>query len=414
MSQNYRLWLFSLVGLFLLALTACGGGSATPTTAPTPEPTQAVALPTRTPRPTIVPAQPTATPRPSPTTAGQSGQLALVEIGSLKTYDHPSGVFKIDVPNNWTLQDNSSSAELLLIWTDPTGNGAILVNIFEDNRNYSDSQLVKLLTDFLEERFGQQPDFSYEDAKPQSDGSQLVVWSYTATADNNIQTTLLGNSFVEQRGNKVSILTTLVPEEQFETLVSQTDKIINTYRINPRAAIGGGSNTPATGGTVLAPVQVGRLRTFNHPSGVFQIDIPENWSLTDNSRPGELILVWNDPANNAAIIVDVLEDSATYSDDQLVDKMISFLQSSFGNQPDFFYEDPKPQSDGSILIVWGFTATASNNVQASMLGNSFIEQRGNKLSVLTTLVPAEQFDALVSRTDEIINTYRIYPDVRVP
>ena len=49
-----------------------------------------------------------------------------------------------------------------------------------------------------------------------------------------------------------------------------------------------------------------------------------------------------------------------------------------------------------------------------MLGNSFIEQRGNKLSVLTTLVPAEQFDALVSRTDEIINTYRIYPDVRVP
>jgi len=94
--------------------------------------------------------------------------------------------------------------------------------------------------------------------------------------------------------------------------------------------------------------------------------------------------------------------------------MISFLQSSFGNQPDFFYEDPKPQSDGSILIVWGFTATASNNVQASMLGNSFIEQRGNKLSVLTTLVPAEQFDALVSRTDEIINTYRIYPDVRVP
>jgi hypothetical protein len=140
MSQNYRLWLFSLVGLFLLALTACGGGSAAPTAVPTTEPTQAVALPTRTPRPTVAPARPTATPRPSPTTAGQSGQLALVEIGSLKTYDHPSGVFKIDVPNNWTLQDNSSREELLLIWTDPTGNGAILVNIFEDSRSYSDSQ----------------------------------------------------------------------------------------------------------------------------------------------------------------------------------------------------------------------------------------------------------------------------------
>lgn len=411
MSHNYRLWLVSLVSLFLLALTACGGGSATPTTAPTPEPTQAVALPTRTPRPTVAPARPTATPRPSPTTASQSVQLALVDIGPLETYSHPSGVFRIDIPNNWTLQDKSSNAELLLIWTDPTGNGVILVNIFEDNRNYSDSQLVKLLTDFLEGSYGQQPDFSYEDAKPQSDGSQLVVWSCTATADNNIQTTLLGNSFVEQRGNKVSIQTTLVPQEQFETLESQINEIINSYRIDPNAAIG---NTPATSGTVLAPVQIGLLRTFNHPSGVFRIDIPENWSLTDYSRPGELILVWNDPANNAGIIVDVLEDSATYSDDQLVDKMISFLQSSYGNQPDFFYEDPRPQRDGRILIVWGFTATASNNVQVSMLGNSFIEQRGNKLSVLTTLVPAEQFDALEVAIYLIISTYRIYPDVRVP
>ncbi len=413
MSHNYWLRLISLVGLFLLVLTACGGGSATPTAAPTAEPTQAVALPTRTPRPTVAPVQPTATSRPAPTMASQGGQVALVEIGPLKTYNHPSGVFRIDVPNNWTLQDNSSDEELLLVWTDPTGNGAILVDIFEDSRSRSDSELVDLLTTFLKERFSQEPDFSYEDAKPQSDGSQLIVWSYTATADNNIQTTLLGNSFVEQRGNKISILTTLVPQEQFETLVSQTDKIINTYRINPNAAIGGESSFPTTVSTTLAPVEIGRLQTFDHPSGVFQIDIPENWSLTDNSRPGELILVWSDPTNNAAVIVDVLEDSTTYSSDQLVDKLVSFLQSSFSNQPDFFYEEPKPQNDGSILIVWGYTATVSD-VQASMLGNSFIEQRGNKLSVLTTLVPADQFETLVSQTDEIINTYRLDPEARVP
>jgi hypothetical protein len=156
------------------------------------------------------------------------------------------------------------------------------------------------------------------------------------------------------------------------------------------------------------------LQTYNHPSGVFRIDLPENWSLTDNSRPGELILVWSDPTNNAAIIVNVLEDSTTYSDDELVDKLVSFLQSAFGSQSDFFYEEPRPQSDGSILVVWGYTATVSDNVQAPMLGNSFIEQRGNKLSVLTTLVPEDQFDTLVSRTDEIINTYRLDPNASVP
>jgi len=343
----------------------------------------------------------------------------MVKIGPLETYSHSSGVFRLDVPNNWTLQDSSTNDELLLIWTDPTGNGAILVNIFEDSRSYTDSQLVELLNNFLIDRFGRQPDFYYEDPRPQSDGSQLVVWSYTATADNNVQATLLGNSFVEQRGDKISILTTLVPEDQFETLVSRTDEIINTYRINTSASIGGttiGSNN--TGGSAsssgLAPVEIGQLRTYTHTSGVFRIDIPVNWSLTDNSRPGELILVWTDPSNNAALIVDILEDNTQYSDNELVDKLVAFLQSSFGNQPDFFYEDPRPQSDGSILIVWGYTATASNNVQASMLGNSFIEQRGNKLSVLTTLVPEDQFDTLVSRTDEIINTYRIDTSARVP
>ncbi|WP_448337704.1 hypothetical protein [Chloroflexus aurantiacus] len=413
MSRTRRYWFISLIGLLLFALTACGsGGSA----APTATPTQAAAAPTRTPRPTLPPAQPTATPRPSPTAASQSGQLALVDIGPLETYRHASGVFQIDIPNNWTLEDNSSPTELLLIWTDPTGNGAIWVNIVEDSRSYTDQQLVDALTSFLEERFGQQPDFVYEEARPQRDGSQLVAWSYTATADNNVRSTLLGNSFIEQRGDKISILTTMIPQEQFEILDSKTDAIINTYRINPSASISGGSTTGGgtASGSVLAPVQIGRLQTYNHPSGVFRIDLPENWSLTDNSRPGELILVWSDPSNNAAIIVDVLEDSTTYSDDELVDKLVSFLQSAFGNQPDFFYEEPRPQSDGSILIVWGYTATASDNVQAPMLGNSFIEQRGNKLSVLTTLVPEDQFDTLVSRTDEIINTYRIDPNASVP
>lgn len=407
-----RYWFVSLIGLLIVALTACGGGSA----APTATPTQAAAAPTRTPRPTRPP-EPTATPRPSPTpAAGQSDQLALVDIGPLETYRHASGVFQLDVPNNWTLQDNSSSDELLLIWTDPSGNGAILVNIFEDSRSFTDSQLVDLLNAFLEDRFSNQPDFLYEDPRPQSDGSQLVVWSYTATADNNIKATMLGNSFIEQRGNKISILTTLVPDEQFETLRTKTDEIINTYRIDSSASLGGSTTIGSgdTSGGGLAPVEIGQLRTYAHPSGVFQLDLPVNWTLTDNSRPGELILVWTDPTNNAAIIVDVLEDNTQYSDDQLVDKLVTFLENSFGNQPDFFYEDPRPQNDGSILIVWGYTSTASNNVQASMLGNSFIEQRGNKVAVLTTLVPDEQFDALIDKTNAIINTYRIDPNARVP
>ena len=48
---------------------------------------------------------------------------------------------------------------------------------------------------------------------------------------------LLGNSFIEQRGDKISILTTAVPEDQFDTLKPETNKIINSYKIDSSAAL---------------------------------------------------------------------------------------------------------------------------------------------------------------------------------
>lgn len=244
-----------------LALSACGGDR--PASTPTEGP--AAAAPTRTPRPTREPtaaAQPTAAPTvdlvPTPAEslgdAGSTtadGELAPVEIGSLQTYQHPSGVFSIDVPENWSLQDNSQPDELILVWTDPTRNSGVIVDIFEDDTVYTSDQLTELLTNYLQNSFGSQPDFSADDPVPQSDDSILIVWSYTASADNNVQAQLLGNSFVEQRENKVSILTTLVPRAQFEDLREETDGIINTYRINPAASLvsAGGSSIPSLGGS---------------------------------------------------------------------------------------------------------------------------------------------------------------------
>ncbi|RMD77234.1 MAG: hypothetical protein D6823_07305, partial [Chloroflexi bacterium] len=208
MRSYHRFWLVFFIGLLMLILAACGGGNATPE--PTAAPSPVAEQPTRTPRPTLAP-RPTATPLPKPTaTAVLGSQISLVDIGPLETYRHPSGVFQIDVPNNWTRQDNSSDTELQLVWVDPTGNGAIIVVLAESSRTLSDKELADILTSYLNDRFGNQPDFSAEDPRPQRDGSQLIVWSYTATADNNVRGTLLGNSFVEQRGNKVSILTTMI------------------------------------------------------------------------------------------------------------------------------------------------------------------------------------------------------------
>jgi len=229
----------------LLILTACGGGQAKAPTA-TPAPTEA---PTRTPRPTREPeptAEPTAKPKPTNVVLtdnsngngnGNGSDLKPVDIGSLKTYAHKSGVFQIDIPSNWEIQDNSKTDELILIWTDPSRNGAVIVDIFEDSKTYSEKDLTDTLTKYLKNSFGSEPDFFLEDPTPQKDGSILIVWTYTATADNDVKAPLLGNTFIEQRGNKISLLSTLVPQDQFDSLIDKTNQIINTYKIDDKASI---------------------------------------------------------------------------------------------------------------------------------------------------------------------------------
>lgn len=77
-------------------------------------------------------------------------------------------------------------------------------------------------------------------------------------------------------------------------------------------------------------------------------------------------------------------------------------------------DDPKEQSDGSVLIVWSYTTTASGGIETKLLGNSFIEQKEDKISILTTAVPSEQFDALLESTNKIINSYTIDPSSALP
>lgn len=243
--------------LLALALTACTGGGGGSTPAATSAP--AAEAPTRTPRPTREPttapepttaAEPTVAPVPTAIPAAP-GEVLPVQFGDLETYTHPSGVFTIDIPENWSLQDNSNPDEIILVWTDPTRNGGVIVDIFEDENLYSEEELTNLLRTFLDNSFGSQPNYLVDDPVTQNDGSILLVWSYTATADNGTPVDLLGNSFVEQRGNKVSILTTLVPEDQFEDTVERTDDIINTYRINPDATLSSQSAPSSTGGVSL-------------------------------------------------------------------------------------------------------------------------------------------------------------------
>ena len=184
----------------------------------------------------------TSTSRTTAETSSSSGSggdaLATVTIGALDTYTFDTGLFTIDVPAKWTLQNNSKTGEAIVLWTDETGNAVIAVDVFQETQPQSAAQLEEFLKNFLTSTVAPAgSDFTTEAGETQTDGSVLIVWNYTATATDGTKGLLTGNSFIEQREDKVSILTTLVPDAQFDALLDKTNSIINSYVLDTTAAL---------------------------------------------------------------------------------------------------------------------------------------------------------------------------------
>lgn len=400
--RRFQLPIVALVAAAVLA--ACGGAPAAPapTTAPAPTP-----KPTLTPRPSPKPkptAAPTAEPTAEPTSDADAGlKLRDVEIGQLTAYAHTGKLFTIDVPENWTLKDTSKPGEAIAVWTDPAENAFMQVDIFESTQQ-TPAELASLLKNYLEKTFGNQPDFTQDEAK-ESGPSMLIVWSYTAEGSNNVTAKLLGNSFIKQVGDKVSLFTLVVPDEQFDRLQPALDKILGSYEIDDTAALSADDNA-ATGEVTIA-----ELAKYSYKNGLFSIDVPSNWAATDNSKPGEAIVLWGEPSGRATIVIDIFGEAKEQTQDELTAFLTEFLNKTFGAEQDFAINDPKPQSDGSVLLVWTYS---DKNLKLKALGNSFIEQRGDKVSILSVVVPDEQFDQLLPKTNEVIQSYSIDASAELP
>lgn len=276
--------LFALTAVSLtLALAACTGGGQGSSPPATAEPV--AEAPTRTPRPTREPTaepEPTEAPEPTaepaPTVVLTDGELALVEFGELEAYEHPSGVFRIEIPNNWGLQDNSKPDEIVMVWTDPSENAGVIVDIFEDETTYTGEQLTDILTTYLENSFGSEEGYATDEPETQSDDSILITWSFVETVD-DLEVEYTGNSFIEQRGNKVSLLTALLPSEQLDATLDPANEVINTYRIDPEAVLStaavedsglvtGGDSGATAGGEGLPATIVAVGDTFEAGSGL--------------------------------------------------------------------------------------------------------------------------------------------------
>jgi hypothetical protein len=169
--------------------------------------------------------------------------------------------------------------------------------------------------------------------------------------------------------------------------------------------VDGGEMDEVDGGE-LAPVVIGSLETYEHPTGIFSIDVPENWNENDLSDEDMTRVFFTDPKENAMVAVIVIPTDGSVVEDDLTDLLIKDIDNTFGDEDNFASGEPKTQNDGSIGIVFTYN-TMVGSIEAEMLGNGFIQLDGSNVTLLYIIVPSDQFDDLVSNTNQIINSLRV-------
>ncbi len=177
---------------------------------------------------------------------------------------------------------------------------------------------------------------------------------------------------------------------------------------NPKSRITSGAN--------FQKVEAKDPQTYKYKTGLFSINVPKAWQPADRSKLGEVIVLWFDPTKNALIAVDIFKAPPNLTPDKSTALLQTFLKNTFGSKPNFAMEAPVKQSDGSVQVVWGYTesvkagqTTASGWVQ----GNSFVEVKGDKISLLTVGLLSTQFNNLKDPLTKVINSYKVTPSVKI-
>lgn len=188
---------------------------------------------------------------------------------NFRRYEHPSGVFSLRLPADWSVRDVSRDAALRVEFSPPNNTGLPLtVYAFNTGAVLGTAELLNAVDNYQKTVNRDLTQYQEVSRTAQGDGSWRVI---------GVRQTPIGqraiNTFIQGDGAYFSAIeadVTGLTAAQLETLRA----VINTYRVNTKAAI--------TASTLVAPAEAnaaatgvitfGNLYTWSNPQGAFIIN----------------------------------------------------------------------------------------------------------------------------------------------
>jgi hypothetical protein len=154
-----------------------------------------------------------------------------VVFGKLQPYTKKSALFTMSVPDNWTVKDTSSGDETILVVSDPTENGIIVVRSHTIKEASTD--LGGLLKTFVHDAMGSLNNFAMGDPIAHSDGSFTLVFHYNQVVDEK-DVRMYGEGFIVQKNGIQGIMVLFLPQEQFSAKSKSAYEITDSFHVAGR------------------------------------------------------------------------------------------------------------------------------------------------------------------------------------
>ncbi|HMO56349.1 MAG TPA: hypothetical protein PKC19_03260 [Roseiflexaceae bacterium] len=242
-----------------------------------------------------------------------------------------------------------------------------------------------------------------------SQGSWLEAEWYINGLRDDASTRMLGP--VAEDGEALGFSFSLLPENGWADGNHSVVLYLNDEEIGRYEFSVGGNLLAGTGSEELV---IDELTPYAYDTGLFSIDVPADWELTDRSDTGRAAVTWFPTSGFGAIFVTIYADATTLTIEDLTTNGEEFVTSVFGDDPNFEILETSEQTDGSVLIAWASEPEIGGE-PLQIVGLSYIEQRGDKVSLLTGVMPRDSYDELWETAfNRIVNSYRIDPNADLP
>ena len=316
-----------------------------------------------------------------------------VTFGELQAFDHPSGIFTIQVPENWSAQDASTDNESTVFFLDPTKNAAIVARAMIVADNPDDDALGEMLKTYVEDQFGGLKKYKAEDPKKMKDGSMGMGFSFDGTAGGKTYT-MYGDAYEFLYDSIASTLVFIAPKEQYDDIREQAYEVLNTYKANP-----GGQNSSTSEDIV------GELSLYKDKKGAFQILAPETWEAKDQSKAGQSVVGFVEPNGKAELVVEVYKDAKTYKAADLKKFVEGYVKDSYGKQPKLKMGDTEASASSAKASATFDLEVGDETIP--MVAVLYVDKVPGAIAYLRVAVPIASLDAIKDKMDQIGESYKI-------